>query len=98
MYLLIVGLDYRVMPLMMRFAYTLHMRRQNLCPVSYLYTEPFEIVIEIIFHYCATPPCHKINLFKRSFWGSRFECLDDACVLLFSLIFLYPRKILISVR
>ena len=38
---------------------------------------------------------HKINLFKRPFWGSSFERLDDVFVLL---IFLYPQKILISVK
>ena len=39
------------------------------CP-SLLYTEPFELVITIVFHYCTTPPCHKINLFKRPFLKS----------------------------
>jgi hypothetical protein len=63
-----------------------------------LYIEPFELVIKIIFHYCTTPPCHNINLFKCPFQGSRFERLDDAFVLLVSLIFLYPQKILISFR
>ena len=82
----------------MRFAYALHMRRQNLVLFPYLYTQPFELVIEIIFHYWPTPPCHKINLFNRPFCGSRFERLDDALVLLVSLIFLYPQKIPISVR
>ena len=33
---------------------------------------------------------HKIDLYKHPFWGSRSERLDDASVLLFSLIFLYP--------
>jgi len=55
-------------------------------------------MMEIICHYCITPPCHKINLFKRPFRGSRFERFDDAFVLFVSLIFLYPQKILISVR
>ena len=32
-----------------------------------------------------------INLFKRPFRGSRSERLDDAFVLLVSLIFLYPQ-------
>jgi len=63
-----------------------------------LYIEFFELVIEIIFHYCTTPPCHKIDLFKRPFWDSRFERLDNAFVLLVSLIFLYLQEILISVR
>ena len=36
--------------------------------------------------------------FKRPFQGSRFERLDDAVVLLISLIFLYPPKIDISGR
>jgi len=60
--------------------------------------ELFELVIEDIFHYCTTPPCHKIDLFKRPFRGSRSKRLDNASVLLVSLIFLYPPKILISVR
>ena len=94
MYLLIVGSDYCVM----RFAYALHVRRLNLVPLSCLYTEPFRLVIEIIFHYCTTPPCHNINLFKRPFRGSRFERLDVAFVLLISLISRYPQKILMSVR
>ena len=94
MYLLIVGSDYCVM----RFAYALHMRRQNLVLLSCLYSELLELVIEPVLHYCATCPCHKINLFKRPFRGSRFERLDDAFVLLISLIFLYPQKIFISVR
>ena len=71
------------------------------CPfkVPCLYIEPFELFIEIIFHYCTTPPCHKINLFKHPFRGSHFERLDDAFVLLtVSLIFVYPEKVLISVR
>ena len=94
MYLLIVGSHYCVM----RFAYALHMCRQDLVPLSCLYTEPFELVLEIIFHYCTTPPCHKIDLLKRPFRGSRFERLDDAFALLISLVFLDPQKILISVR
>jgi len=94
MYLLVVGLHYCVM----RFVYALHMRRQNLVLFPCLYIEPFELVIQISHHYCTMPPCHRINLFKRPFLGSRFERLDDAFVLLVSLIFLDPRKILISVR
>jgi len=82
----------------MRFTYALHMRRQNLVPFPCLYLDPFELVIEIIFHYCTTTPCHKINLFKRPIRGCRFERLDDAFVLLISLIFLDHQKILISVR
>jgi len=41
-----------------------------------------------------------LPLSKRPFWprGSCFERLDDAFVLLVSLIFLYTQKILISVR
>jgi len=93
MYLLTVGSHYCVM----RFAYVLHMSRQNLVLVSFLYTEPFELVIEIVFHYCTTPSCHNINLFKHPFRGSRFERLDDAFVLLVSLIFIYSQKILISI-
>ena len=92
--MLIVGSHYCVM----RFAYALHMRQQNFVPFPCLYIEFFELVIEVIFHYCTTPPCHKICLFKRPFRGSRSERIDDASVLLVSLIFLYPQKILISVR
>ena len=96
MYLLIVGSDDCVM----RFEYELHMRLQNLQVFSFpaLYIEPFELVTEIVFRNCTTPPCHKIDLLKRPFRGSRSERLDDASVLLVSLIFLYPQKILISVR
>jgi len=90
MYLMIVGSDYCVM----HFAYALRMRRQNLVLLSCLYIEPFELVIEIVFHYCTTPPCHNINLFKRPLRGSRFERLDDAFVLLISLMFLYLQKTL----
>jgi hypothetical protein len=74
------------------------MRRQNLVLFPCSYIEPFELVIEIVFHYCTMPSCHKINLFKRPFRASRYERLDDAIVLLISLIFLYPKKFLISVR
>jgi len=93
-YLLIVGSHYCVM----RITYALHMRQQNLVPFPCLYIEFFELVIEVIFHYCTTPPCHKIDLFKRPFQGSHSERLVDASVLLVSLMFLYPQKILISVR
>jgi len=79
-------------------AYALHMRQQNLFLFPCLYIELFELVIEVIFHCCTTPPCHKIDLFKHPFRGSRSERLDDASVLLVSLIFLYPQKILLSVR
>ena len=94
MYLLIVESHYCVM----RFAYALHMRQQNFVLFPCLYIELIELVIEIIFHYCTTPPCHKINLFKRPFRASRVERLDDALMLLISLIFLYPQKMLVSVR
>ena len=94
MCLLIVGSHY----CFMRFAYAWHMRSQNIVPFPYLYIEPFKLVIEIIFHYCTTPPCHKIDLSKRPFRDSRFQRFDDAFVLLVSLIFLYPQKTLISVR
>jgi len=93
MYLLIVGSHYCVM----RFAYALHMRQQNLVLFPCLYIELFELVTEVIFRYCTTPPCHKIDLFKRPFRGRRSERLDDASVLLVSLIFLYPQKIHIFV-
>jgi len=73
------------------------MRRQKFVLFPCLYIEPFELVIEIVFHYCIMPPCFKINLFKRPFRGSRFERLDNVFVLRVSLIFLYPQKILISV-
>ena len=92
-YLLIVGSHYCVM----RFAYVLHMRQQNLVLFPCLYIGPFELVIEVIFHYCSTPPWQKINLFKRPFRGSRFERLEDAFELLVILIFLYPQRILISI-
>jgi len=82
----------------MRFAYALHMHQQNLVLFPCLYIELIELLIEVIFHSCTTPDSHKINLFKRLFWGSRFERLDDAFVLLISLIFLYLQKIFISVR
>jgi len=82
----------------MYFAYALHMRRQNLVLLSCWYTKPFEIVVEIVFHYCTTPPFHKIDLFKSPFRGSHFELLEDVFVLLISFIFLYPQKIPISVR
>ena len=74
------------------------MSRQNLAPFPCLYIEPFKLVIKIVFHYCTTPPCHKIDLFKRPFQGSRFKLLDDAFVLLISLIILYPQEILIYIR
>ena len=93
MYLLIIGSHYCVM----RFAYAMHMHKQNLVLVPCLYIELFELVIKIVFHYCTTPPCHKINLFKRPLRGSRIERLDDAFVLLVSLIFFDPQEILISV-
>ena len=82
----------------MRFAYALHMCQQNFVPFPCLYIEFFDIVIQVIFHCCTTPPCHKIDQFKRPFWGSRSERFDYASVLLLSLIFLYPQKILISIR
>ena len=91
---LIVGSHYCVK----YFTYALHMRQQNLVPFPCLYIEFFELFIEVISHYCTTPPCHKNELFKRPFRGSCSERLDDAFVLLVSLIFLYPQKILISVR
>jgi len=96
MYLLIVGSHYCVM----RFAYALHMPvcQQNFVLFPCLYIEFFELVLEVNFHYCTSPPCHKIDLFKRPFRGSRSEHLDNASGLLVSLIFLYPQKILISVR
>jgi len=78
LYLLTVGLHYCVM----RFAYVLHIRQQNLILFSCLYIELFGLVIEVIFHYCTTPPCHKIDLFKRPFRASLSEHLDDAPVLL----------------
>ena len=88
MYLLTVGSHYCVM----RFAYALHMRRQNLVLSPCLYTEPFELAVEIVFYYCTKPPCNKINLIKRAFRGSRSERLDNASVLLVSLNFLYPQN------
>jgi len=94
MYLLIAGSDFCVM----RFAYALHLRSQNLVPLSCLYVKPFDPVTEIVSHYCTTPPYYQINLLKSSFWGSRFERLDDAFVFFISLIFLSPQKILIFIK
>jgi len=66
---------------------------------------PFSLLVHWDFQACYNshlpllhPPCHEINVFKRSFWGSRFERLVDAFVSLVILIFLYPQNILISVR
>jgi len=75
MYLLMVGSHYCVMCL----AYALHMCQQNLVPFPCLYIEFFELVIEVIFHYCTRPPCHKMNLFKRPFRGC---CLERSMMLL----------------
>jgi len=69
---------------------------QNLVPFPCMYIELIELVIEVIFHYCTTPPCHKIDLIKHPFRGSRSECLDDVSVLLVSLILLYPSEIFFS--
>ena len=66
--------------IIMRFAYSLHMCQQNLVSFPCWYIEFFELVIEVIFHYCTTPPCHKIDRFKRPFRGSRSERLDNASV------------------
>ena len=88
MYLLIVGSHYCVM----RFAYTLHMCQKNFVLFPCLQIEFFELVIKVIFHYCTTPPCLKIDLFKRPFRDSRSERLDNASVLLVSLISFTLRK------
>jgi len=56
--------DSKIALLCHALSYALHMRRQNLVLFLCLYIEPFELVIEIIFHYCTTPPCLKINLLK----------------------------------
>jgi len=64
----------------MRFACALHMHRQNLIPLSCLNAKPLELVIKNVFQHCTMPPYHKINLFKRPFWASRFEygmCLSS---------------------
>ena len=82
--------DSRIWFCVMRFAYALHMHRQNLVPLFYWYIKPFELVIEIVFHTCTTLPCLKINLFKRPFRGSHIERLDNAFVLLIRLIFQNP--------
>ena len=58
------------------------MRRQYRITVFSLYTKPSELAIEIVFYWCITPPCHKINLVKRPFRGRCSERLDDAFVLL----------------
>jgi len=94
LYLLIVGSYYCVM----FFAYALHVRQQNLVLFPCLYIDLLEVVIEVIFNYYTTPPCNKIDLFKRPIRGSRSERLDDTSVLLLSLIFLHPQEILISIR
>ena len=75
-YLLIVGSHYCVV----RFAYALHMRQQNLVAFPACTLSFSSLLIEVIsgFHYCPTPPCHKIDLFKRPFRGSRSERLNDA--------------------
>ena len=65
MCLLIVGSDCCVM----RFAYALHMRCQNLVLLSCVYIEPFELVIEIVFHYCTEHidlPAKLLDYFLRS--------------------------------
>jgi len=82
----------------MCFAHALHVRRQNLVPLSCLYTKPFVLVKYFVFHYCTTLHCYKINLYKFVFWGSHFEYIEDAFVMFVSLIFLHPYKILISLR
>jgi len=71
--MLIVGSQISVM----RLTYALLVSQQNLILLSGLYTEPFAIVKEIVFHHCTTPSCHKINLFKPPFRNSRFEFLND---------------------
>jgi len=62
------------------------------CPSFLLVRYAFGAFTEIVFHYSTTPVCHKIDLVKRPIRGSRFERLDDAFVLLISLIFFYPQK------
>jgi len=57
MYLQMVGSDYGVM----RFAYVLHMRRQNRVPLSCWYAKPVELVLEIVVHYCF-PLLHHASL------------------------------------
>jgi len=60
-YLLIVESDYCDM----RFAYALHMSQNPIIfPCLYTELEPLKLFIEIVFHYCTTPSCHKIVLFK----------------------------------
>jgi len=94
MYLPIVGSHCCVMC----FACALHVRQRNLVLLPCLYIELFELVVRVIFHHCTTPPYRKINLFKHPFRGIYFERLVDAFVLVVSLIFPYPRRILISFR
>ena len=62
------------------------------CPSFLLVRYAFRAFIEIVFHYSTTPVCHKIDLFKRPIHGSHFERLDDAFVVLISLIFFYLQK------
>jgi len=77
MYLLIVGSDYCVMC----FAYALHMHRQNhkSCPsfmlVHWAFRACYRNCLPLLHH--GTPSCHKINLFKHPFRGSRLQDLDD---------------------
>jgi len=52
---------------------------------SWMFQSPYTIV--------TTPPCHKIILLKRLFLGSCFRRLDDAFVLLVSLMFISNRKV-----
>ena len=63
-----------------------------------LYIEPLELVVNIIFHYCTTPACHKINLFKHPswLWGSRFGCLEDSFVLIASSSFTFRKSSFLS--
>jgi len=67
--------------------------------VSYLHIRLFSNVLHRRRRVSPRRPMYLlIERSKRPFRGSRSERLDDASVLLVSLIFLYPQKILISVR
>ena len=46
----------------MRFTYALHMCGQNRVPLACLCIKSFELVIEIIFHYCTMPLCSATKL------------------------------------
>ena len=75
-------------PPIMRFAYALHMRQQNLVPFPCLYIVLFELYrshLPLLHHHASLP---QNILFQCPFRHSRSERLNDASMLLVSLIFL----------